>query len=393
MKKILFIGMTADYGGLETFMMNVFRKLNGKQCQFDFIKDFSNGSIAYEDEIEKKDGTIRIVPTMDRKNRRPIIKYVLRKRLVKNFFRNHHDYSVIHINALNINGIIFWVKEAKKYGIKVIVHLHLDKIDNIISSIGVKPTIFAKVKSLISKFITQVNLRYINEHNDIVKLSASNKAGSYFFNENQFKVINNGIDVNKYKFTNSNKIKVKNELNIDDDYKIVMTVARIAKQKNYNKIIKVFYNLKKLHSKVKLIIIGEGECFNEISSMVKSYGLQDDVYFLGVRKDVNVLLSAADLILMPSLLEAFPFALVESQTAGVPALVSKNVIPEEENITGKLTYLSLENSDQCWATYALKILNDNLDKNKKIEMYNKVKCSKYNLYNSIIEIKRIYGIK
>lgn len=115
-------------------------------------------------------------------------------------------------------------------------------------------------------------------------------------------------------------------------------------------------------------------------------------YFLGLRKDVNTILSIADLVLMPSLLEAFPFALIEAQAAGVHCLVSKNVIPEEENITGKLTYLSLSDSDQYWAKTANEILDNNQNIVEKLNMYEQVKKSNYNLSNSIKKIKKIYDL-
>lgn len=392
-KKILFLGMTANYGGLETFMMNIFRSINSSECRFDFIKDFSKGKIAYEEEIKNNGGKIQVVPIMDNKNRRPLIKYSIRKRLVKNFFRKHHDYSIIHINALNINGVIFWIREAKKYNIKIVLHLHLDKLDNTIENIGRKITAISKIKSSISKLMTKINLRYINRNHDIIKLAASNNAGNYFFGVNKFNVIHNGIEVDKYKFCNDDKINVKKNLQIEDDYKIIITVARISRQKNYEKIVDVFREIKQLNKKIKLVVVGEGELSDEIVSRVNHYGLDNDVYFLGTRNDVNVLLSAADLILMPSLLEAFPFALVESQAAGVPGLVSKGVIPQEENITGKLTYFSLEKNDLKWAKAALDILDKNLSSKDRVEMFNSVNNSEYNLHKSIREIKKIYELK
>lgn len=283
-KKILFIGMSSNYGGLETFMMSVFKKLSNDSYCFDFVRDFSNGEIAYENEIKENGGRIWKVPILDRKNKRPLIKYFIRKKLVKKFFNEHDNYDVIHINALNINGIIFWIKEAKKHGIKVVLHMHLDKIDNIIPGSGFKESNLDKIKFFISKLLMLINLNYINKNKDIIRVAASQKSGDNFFNGTNFEIIDNGIEVDKYKFSIENRLNHRSKLGISDDVNVVMTVARISRQKNYPKIIKIFRYIKKYRPKSKLVIVGGGECFDEIVSMVNDFGLRNDVLFFRVKK-------------------------------------------------------------------------------------------------------------
>lgn len=378
MKKILFIGMTDNYGGVETFIMNIFRKLNGSQFQFDFIKENPNKKIAYEDEIIKNGGHIYCVPVANG----GVLKYIKRKQLANQFFKKHHDYDIVHLNCVSVISI-YWLKSAYSFGIKkLIVHSHIDR----------DFAKFSKLKSICFKLWGNHDKKYISKHKNIVKLAASSKAGKYMFNSNDFKVIDNGIEVDKYKYSLSIKKSVRKELNIADNYNIIMTVAKIDYQKNYTKVVNVFNKIHDDDKNTKLVIIGnKSKEYNKILNMVKSYGLTNSVLFLGVRKDVNKLLSAADLILMPSIIEAFPFALVESQTAGVPGLVSEGVIPAEENITGKLTYVSLDKSDGFWKDKAINILNDAMNERDKINMYNIVKNSEFNLDKSINDVKNIYS--
>jgi glycosyltransferase involved in cell wall biosynthesis len=381
MKKVLFIGMTGNYGGLETFMINIFRKLNGDNFQFDFIKENPNEKLAYEDEILSHGGNIYCVPIENSVMDSGFSKYITILKLVNDFFENHHDYDIVHLNCLYINRI-FWIKKAYNYGIKkLIVHSHIDK--SIVNS--------SKVKVMISKILTKINQNYVNRNNSIIKLSASKRAGKYLFNSDDFQIINNGIDVDKYKYTLSKKQSIRHSLNISDGMKVIMTVARIDTQKNYPKIINIFKKLHDEQDNTCLVIIGNGPDYNQIVSMVQNYGLTNSVLFLGIRKDVNKLLSAADLILMPSLVEAFPFALVESQAAGVPGIVSKDVIPLDENITGRLTYVPLDNSDEIWKNVVIDTLKAGMTPDERICMYNDVRNSVFNLDNSINEIKRIYS--
>lgn len=379
MKKILFIGMTSNYGGIETFIMNTFRKLRNEDIQFEFIKEVSDKKIAYEDEIIKNDGIIHTVPVQDESVGTGLKRLISRKKIADEFFKKHNDYDVVHLNCVTIN-MSFWLRSATKYGIKkCIIHSHIDR--NFHES---------KVKLFVSEILGRINQFYINSKDNIVKVAASEKAGKYMFHSNDFHVISNGINVDKYKFLENNKRDMKKELNIPKDYKVIITVARIDYQKNYPKIINVFNKIHNMDRKTVLVIVGTGSKYAEILSLVQKYNLNDSVMFLGIRKDVNKLLSAANLMLMPSLIEALPFSLIESQAAGVPAAVSKGIIPAQENITGELVYISLDKNDMYWAKNCLNILKRDISIDEKNNMFRTVYASNFNLDKSINLIRKIY---
>lgn len=379
MKKILFIGMTSNYGGIETFIMNTFRKLRNDNFQFEFIKEVSDKKIAYEDEIIKNGGIIHTVPVQDESVGTGLKRLIRRKKIADEFFKKHNDYDIVHLNCVTVN-MAFWLRSATKYGVKkCIIHSHIDR--NFHES---------KVKLFISEILGKINQFYINSNKNIFKLAASKKAGRYMFHSDKFQVVVNGINVEKYKFSESINHEMRKNLKIPVDYKVVITVARIDYQKNYPKIINVFKKIHKFDKKTVLVIVGTGAKYNEILSLVKKYNLEDSVKFLGIRKDVNKLLSIADLMLMPSLIEAFPFSLIEAQSAGVPAVVSKDIIPEQENITGKLKYISLQESDEFWAEKCLDILHGNITAKKKDNMYLKMCDSNFNLNKSIHLVEKIY---
>ena len=59
MKKVLVFGMTENPGGIESVIMNYYRKINRDKVQFDFL---SNSSfIAYEDEIKSLGGKVYFI--------------------------------------------------------------------------------------------------------------------------------------------------------------------------------------------------------------------------------------------------------------------------------------------------------------------------------------------
>lgn len=64
---ILQWGMTTGLGGIETFVMNVYRHMDRTKVQFDFLQGYHDGPLHFEDEIQSMGGTIYrvLVPQRD----------------------------------------------------------------------------------------------------------------------------------------------------------------------------------------------------------------------------------------------------------------------------------------------------------------------------------------
>ena len=78
-----------------------------------------------------------------------------------------------------------------------------------------------------------------------------------------------------------------------------------------------------------------------------SLGICDSVMFLGYRKDVNELMQAMDVFVMPSIYEGFPIACLEAQTAGLRCVISDS-ITREIIATKNCTMISLGAPKQDW---------------------------------------------
>ncbi len=85
----------------------------------------------------------------------------------------------------------------------------------------------------------------------------------------------------------------------------------------------MFDALKRLPQNTFLTVVGEGEMENEYRRFVKDSGLDDRVSFLGYREDVSEILAGADLLAVPSTLEATPYVIIEALAAGVPVVASR----------------------------------------------------------------------
>ena len=91
-----------------------------------------------------------------------------------------------------------------------------------------------------------------------------------------------------------------------------------------------------------------------MTGRVREYGLEGRVHFLGVREDIGRLLSAADLMIFPSLREGLPGSVVEASAAGL-AVIASDIpgIRELAGVAPGLRLCSLHQTDKEWATECL----------------------------------------
>ena len=99
-------------------------------------------------------------------------------------------------------------------------------------------------------------------------------------------------------------------------------------------------------------MIGDGDTKKEIEEKIVELGIERNVRFLGIRKDIPDLLSIMDAFMLPSLFEGMPNVLIEAQTMGLPCVVSDK-ITKYANITGQVYYLSLDSNYEEWVEKVL----------------------------------------
>ena len=91
-------------------------------------------------------------------------------------------------------------------------------------------------------------------------------------------------------------------------------------------------------------------------------GIAGNVMFMGVRSDVNKLLQAMDIFVLPSHFEGLGMVLIEAQAAGLPCITSKAVVPDVVNITGNVDFVSLDDGAAIWTEAVNNDLKKNIDR-------------------------------
>ena len=118
------------------------------------------------------------------------------------------------------------------------------------------------------------------------------------------------------------KGSIRKELDIRNEYPIILNVGRLMRQKAQCDIISAASILKEKGMPVNIIIAGEGVSVDvsmnryKISSWGKPWSL------VGFRDDIARLLEVADIFLLPSLEEGLPIALLEAMSARVPIIAT-----------------------------------------------------------------------
>jgi len=319
------------FGGAEAVAMNYFRHIDTKKIKFDFIAHEGSG-LPHKDEIESLGGKIIIIPPY-----KTIAKYL--KELKRVFKENNYDIVHSHINTLSV----FPLYIAKKCGIQTrIAHNH--------STAG-----RGEWKRNIMKYILRPFSRVFSTD----YYACTEYAGNWLFGKKHFKkkgvVINNAIDVEKFRFDANVRKELREELGIKNKF-VIGHIGRFVTVKNQGFIMDVFYEIQKEKEDSVLLFVGDGPMLEEIKYKAKELKLEDKVIYLPSRTDINKTYQAFDLFLFPSLYEGLGMVLIEAQIAGLPCIVS-DVVPIDAKICNLVTFLSLNEEASCWAKKCLELHN------------------------------------
>ena len=337
--RILHVLNGLNNGGTESVIMNWYRNIDRSKIQFDFL--IRSNCNVFADEIATLGGRVYVTAEFPKR-------YFQNLRDTLNFFKKHSgEYTAIHVHG---NSMLYTniFKIAKNHGVKTrIFHSHSTRSLN-------------SLFSLIHRFNSKTTAKLITH-----RFACGEKAGKWAFGKAYFKVINNGINLERFKFDENARLKARASLGIENDF-VCGHVGRFEAPKNHAFVIDVFSGIIKREPSAKLLLVGDGSLQNSIKAKVASLKLTDKVVFLNNRSDVNKLLQAMDCFIFPSLYEGLGVVAIESQATGLETFVSDRV-PSEATLTDCVHTVSLEKSAEEWADLIVSnIGKDRLDRSKQV---------------------------
>lgn len=336
MRKILIIITTEfyTYDGLTSVMLNYYRAMNMSGLRIDFA---STNEVPRKlvDELEKN-GSLYFC--LGRRKRNPL-RYV---RKLSNVLKTE-KYDVVHVNG-NSATMCLELAEAKKCGVKMcIAHGHNSKSRY-------------RVIGLIHRMLRPYLLQLCD-----YRLAVSEKAGEWLYGRD-FAIINNAIDIDKYKFNEKIREKCRRQLNVEDWNVVIGHTGRLNEQKNHTFLLKVFAQVKISRPDVKLLLVGGGELEADLQAECRTLGIENEVIFKGMVDNPQDYMQAMDLFVFPSLYEGSPLALAEAQANGLPCLVS-DAITMDVKFAENVIYKSLKDGVESWANEILPMMDKVCERN------------------------------
>ena len=188
-------------------------------------------------------------------------------------------------------------------------------------------------------------------------MCCSELAGRWLFGNKEYDkgnvyLLNNAIDLDKFKYDEKVRKEKRKELNISDDTLVIGHVGRFVEQKNHRFLIDIFNEVHKQKEDSILLLAGQGPLMEEMQEKVKALGIENSVKFLGQRNDINELYQAFDVFLLPSLYEGLPVVGVEAQATGLLCVLSDDMT-KETKILQSTQFLSLNHKASEWAKIIL----------------------------------------
>lgn len=311
--RILHVVGSLALGGIQSYLMELYRHTNRGKVQFDFVVHIKTEQ-SYVNEVETLGGRVFYIDgdAFEKKAWGQYIKFW------KGFYRKHPEYHIVHGHLRSTSAIYLW--EAKKAGCYTIAHSHA-------TSNGYGKS--GKVKDIL-----QFPTRYIADF----CMGCSQQANEWMFgrkraNSDTCIVLHNGIDIKKFRFSEEKRKEKRAELGLSNEDYVIGCVGRLVEQKNQGIIIEAMPAVLEKNQNAVLILVGDGPMRERIKEQINQLGIGEDrIRMLGSRTDVNELLNVFDLFVLPSKDEGLGIAAIEAQANGLPVLVSE-AVPEEVFIT------------------------------------------------------------
>ncbi|OPY31030.1 MAG: UDP-D-galactose:(glucosyl)lipopolysaccharide-1,6-D-galactosyltransferase [Methanomassiliicoccales archaeon PtaU1.Bin124] len=143
----------------------------------------------------------------------------------------------------------------------------------------------------------------------------------YAPNARCIEVVPTGIDCDRFNPNNSGK-EMRGRLGLMPDEKMVLTVGRVAWEKNLDLVLKGFADLRRSDPKTRLVVAGNGPAMEHYQKMAKDLGIWDSTTFTGFVSDDDLpgLYSACDAFTIASKFETQGLVLLEAMATAKPVV-------------------------------------------------------------------------
>ena len=363
--RVLQVGMTRNLGGIETYLIEQFRHLDKSKIDYDFVNITGEYSICYEDEILASGSKIFKVVS---RHKNPLLHYWQWFNIL---LQNKGIYDVIVLNTNSLE-YVFPLVLGKIFGIPVrVIHSHNSGFEN--------------KQGLARRLLVGMNKKLLAWSANL-RFACSQFAGQWMFKDNPYHVIYNAIDIHKYDADLIVREETRNALGLHTELTL-LHVGRFSYQKNHSFLLDIFKEVYAIQPNSVLLLVGdtteESEFLTEVKRKIKEYGLANAVRLLGRRDDVNKIMQAADVLVMPSFFEGLTVVGIEAQASDLPLLLS-DTVTKELGLLPSTQFISLEAGPTAWAEAIV-----NSKQHNRQSRYEELKIAGYDIGNETERVEKL----
>lgn len=199
-------------------------------------------------------------------------------------------------------------------GVKRVLHIHLDfGVENLRWALREPPELIVTCADFLTHSVRDALPNELREKTRVVSVP-------------------NAVDLQK--FVPGDKAVAKAKLGAPLHRPLLLMMANLAPHKGQETAIRAVKLLRERGRDVQLLLAGadrsgDGQFETRLKSLIAELGIGDRVTLLGYRQDGPDLLTAADIVLLPSTSEGLPLTLLEAQASGTPVIAAPTAgIPE-----------------------------------------------------------------
>ena len=328
--RILHVISSMQRAGSQRLLINLYREMDHNSIQFDLVENKGEEETEWDAEIRQGGGRIYHCPRLQKNN---ILQYI---KWWNRFYKEHGgEYKIIHGHSGGSAPVYLAI--AKKHGLYTIAHSH-----SAVAS-GYRVVGFNTLRLV--RFVADFYIACSN-------LAAYNRFGRRIAcSTEKCCILKTAINADEFAFHSEDRNEARIEFGVEGKL-CVGTVGRICPEKNPAGIIHIIEKCVQRNNNFKFLWCGDGELRKSVELEIAKRNLKDHVIFLGVRNDVNRILCAMDVFILPSLYEGLANAAIEAQASGLPCLCSDTVDKETRAIE-LCQFIPLDDYDK-WADAVMK---------------------------------------
>jgi glycosyltransferase involved in cell wall biosynthesis len=376
MKKVVRIIARLNVGGPALHVIILSSGLNKERFSTTLIcgaEGENEGSMVQE--AEKRGINLIFIPELGRELH-PIRDIITLIKLFRQIRRIKPDIVHTHTaKAGAVGRLAAWLA-----GVPVIIHTFHGHVLHSYFNFA-KTRLFILIERLLARITDRIIVLTENQRREILAFGIGE--------ENRFSVIPLGLELDKFYNLEGKSGILRKELGLGSEIPLIGIVARLVPIKDHKTFFLSAQLLLKKIPEAKFIVVGDGQERANLERLAEELKIKNAIFFSGFREDLDLIYASLSLLVLSSLNEGLPVAIIEAQASGTP-VVSTNVGGVSELIKdGQTGYLVPIKNPEMLAEAMEKVLKDH-NLAKRMGETGRENSKKYTSKRLIRDIENLY---